>query len=145
MKRSAALHGHCRLAALLELGPRNTACRTGRLNRPARWSASSVDPGPLRRRARGHDPAARAVEGELLISVALHRPDVAVHQAMVVFAKKDEVGEVGSSPRLVGWSLGFPLLDVVYLGEGHVGTAREATTSVPAPDLPALGGGRETP
>ncbi len=56
----------------------------------------------------------------------------------MVFAKEDEVGEVGSSS-------GFPRLDVVHMGEGHVRTAREPTTSVPSLDLSALALSRKTP
>src|ERR1700683_4617367 len=85
------------------------------------------------RRARGHDPARGAGEGELLVGVARHGPAlVAVHQVMVVHAGEGEIVEVGPAT-------GFPRNDVVDVGEGHVGTAREATVPVPPQHLSALG------
>src|SRR3984957_20884975 len=57
---------------------------------------------------------------------------------MVVFAQEGEVGQVGCSS-------GFPRHDVVHMGEGDVGTAREPTMSVPALDLSALAWTGKTP
>src|SRR5580692_3195457 len=99
---------------------------------------SRCHPGPQGRRARRHDPARGADEGELLIGVARHGPSlVAVHQVMVVQTGQGQIVEVGAAP-------GFPRKNVVHIGEGHVGTAREPTMSVPPQDLSALRLGRET-
>ena len=57
---------------------------------------------------------------------------------MVVQAHEGEVVEVGPTAR-------FPWNDVMHIGEGHVGTTREATMSVPAHDLAALGIARFSP
>ena len=82
--------------------------------------------------ARGHDPAAGAAEGELRIGIARHGPALFVHRSVVEQAEQSEIVEVGPAP-------GFPRDDVMDVGEGHVGTARETTMSITSHDLSALG------
>ena len=78
--------------------------------------------------------------GPLKVSSALALPDMVqplrVHRAVVKQAEQGQIVEVGAAT-------GFPRDDVVDIGEGHVGAAREATLSVPAHDLSALGIARE--
>ncbi len=57
---------------------------------------------------------------------------------MVMSARESQIVQVAQTPE-------FPRHDVMHVGEGDVGTAREATMSVSAPDLSALGTGREAP
>ena len=65
-----------------------------------------------------------------------HGPALAVHHAVVEHAEQGQIVEVGPAP-------GFPRDDVVDVGEGHVGTAREATVTIAPHDLSALGVARE--
>ena len=65
-----------------------------------------------------------------------HGPAVAVHHAVVVSCKEDELGRSVPPPAL-------PSHDVVHIGEGHVGTAGVPAVPVPACHLPALRVGRE--
>ena len=74
----------------------------------------------------------------VLVGVAGHGPSSAVHQMMVMQTEKREVFKVGPAARLPGH-------DVVGVGEGDVGAAREAAVAVPAHDLSALGVGRLSP
>src|SRR6185437_733022 len=102
---------------------------------PARLHAHPV---PQRRGARGHDPPARADEGELVVRVAAHGPLLGVDPSVMMDAEQCEVVDVRRAAR-------GPGLDVMHVGEGDVGAAGETTVPVAASDLPALGRGRISP
>ena len=88
-------------------------------------------PSPPRRGARGHGPATR---GRRTRAPHWRCPSSStpwVHHVMVVQAREPSCP--GRSYRPVSME------DVMDIGEGHVGTTREPTMSVPAHDLTSLG------
>ena len=126
------------------------ACRAGRARSAFSPSAPAQSSGwPARRPAAKSVTLVHSGEGREVmtrplgpqkvssaIGVARHRPALAVHRFVVKQAEQGQIVEVGPAP-------GFPRNDVVDIGEGHVGAAREATVSIPPHDLSALGIGRE--
>ena len=79
--------------------------------------------------------------GPQKVSSVLALPDIAQpFLCTTPMAKETEQGQIVE----VGPAPGFPLDDVVDVGEGHVGTTREATPPVPPHHLSTLGIARET-
>ena len=94
-----------------------------------------MDRRPTRRRSRRENPTARANEDDFLIRVTRDSPALRVDQPVMKFAQADEVRQVGrAAPN--------PPSHMMGIGEDRVRTAREATTAIPAPDLPTLCAGR---